>query len=256
MGIEGQRLGEWLSAEPFSLGMSSGFFGFFAHAGMLSALEEAGLSPKMCAGSSAGALVAGTYGAGLDAQAIGRELFALKRADFWDIGPGFGLLRGKRFHAKLKSILPVQTFEGCRVPLSISAYDLFGRTTRTFSSGDLVTAIRASCAVPVLFQPVFIERRPYCDGGVADRPGLAGVPEGERLFFHHLAERSPWRTKKSMSIPRRPNQATLVINGLPRSGPFKLEMGRKAYIAAREATKAALDTVMSEDATIDVASTH
>ena len=36
-------LREWLAEEPFALAMSAGFFGFFAHTGVLLALEEAGL---------------------------------------------------------------------------------------------------------------------------------------------------------------------------------------------------------------------
>jgi len=48
-------LGDWLAERPFALAMSSGFFAFFAHTGMLAALLERGLVPRMVAGSSAGA---------------------------------------------------------------------------------------------------------------------------------------------------------------------------------------------------------
>ena len=58
-------LGDWLEEAPFSLAMSSGFFGFFAHAGVLAALDESALIPKQLSGSSAGALVSVAYAAGL-----------------------------------------------------------------------------------------------------------------------------------------------------------------------------------------------
>ena len=48
-------LGEWLSAEPFSLALSAGFFGFFAHCGVLQALSARGLVPARLSGASAGA---------------------------------------------------------------------------------------------------------------------------------------------------------------------------------------------------------
>ena len=48
-------LGAHLDARPFALAMSSGFFGFFAHAGVLCALDEAGLRPIRLSGSGAGA---------------------------------------------------------------------------------------------------------------------------------------------------------------------------------------------------------
>ena len=53
--------------------------------------------------------------------------------------------------------------------------------TRVLAAGPLSPAIHASCAVPLLFQPVWVEGRPLLDGGIADRPGLDGVPAGERV---------------------------------------------------------------------------
>ena len=59
------RLSEWLAEGPFTLAMSSGFFSFFAHTGMLGSLTTAGHVPRAVAGSSAGALVGGAWAAGL-----------------------------------------------------------------------------------------------------------------------------------------------------------------------------------------------
>ena len=90
-----------------------------------------------------------------------------------------------------------------------------------------------------MFHPVWIARRPYWDGGILDRPGIAGVPPG-RLLFHHIASRSPWRSL-SPPLPRRAGLVALVLEDLPRSGPFRLEEGRRAMQLAREATERALD---------------
>ena len=59
-----RTLRDWLAGKPFTLVMSSGFFGFFAHAGVVSVLEEQGLRPARIAGSSAGALVGAPLGRG------------------------------------------------------------------------------------------------------------------------------------------------------------------------------------------------
>ncbi len=155
-------LREWLAEGPYTLVMSSGFFGFFAHAGVVSVLEEEGLPPARVCGSSAGALVGGLWAAGLPAARIREELLALRREHFWDVRPGLGLLRGALFRQRLEALAP---------------------------------AIHASCALPVLFQPVRIEGRLYLDGGVLDRPGLAGAPDGGRVLYHHLTSRSPWRRR-------------------------------------------------------------
>src|SRR5262249_53323541 len=90
-------LREWLSGGPFTLAMSSGFFGFFAHAGVMSVLEEEQLFPARISGSSAGALVGGLWAAGVSPRTICTLLVELRREHFWDVGLGFGLLRGARF---------------------------------------------------------------------------------------------------------------------------------------------------------------
>ncbi|MCA9608400.1 MAG: patatin-like phospholipase family protein [Myxococcales bacterium] len=236
-------LREWLRAEPFALGMSSGFFGFFAHSGVLAALEEEGLLPSRVAGSSAGALVTGAWAAGVPAADLGAELLSLRREDFWDPGIGAGLLRGRLFRARLESLLPVRDLRECRVPAAVSVYDLIRRRVRVLETGPIAPALHASCAVPFMFHPVVHAGGVLVDGGVRDRPGLSGLARAPRVLFHHLESRSPWRRvdSEALKIPKREGLVTLVIESLPRSGPFKLEAGRRAMAVAREATQAALE---------------
>ena len=44
-----------------------------------------------------------------------------------------------------------------------------------------------------------------------------------------------------MEVPARDNLVSLVLDGLARSGPFRLEVGRQALREASEATWRALD---------------
>ncbi|MBK8172377.1 MAG: patatin-like phospholipase family protein [Sandaracinaceae bacterium] len=222
--------------------MSSGFFGFFAHTGMLMVLEEEGLLPARVTGSSAGALIGGLWASGISASDLGEELVRLSREDFWDPTPGFGLLRGKRFREKLGSLLQKSEMKDTRVPVSISVFDVLTNKTRALSEGSMAAAIHASCAVPFLFHPVWIGGRPYLDGGITDRPGLHSVRGDERVFYHHLSSRSPWRKRgsKSLDVPQREGLTALVIDHLPRVGPFKLEIGKHALEEARRVTKRAL----------------
>jgi NTE family protein len=232
----------WLGERPFALGLSSGFFGFFAHTGVMTVLEDEGLLPMRVSGSSAGALVAGLWAAGVPAARLRDELFTLRREHFWDPSPGLGLLRGRLFRERLLALLPVQTFGACRVPLAISVYDVLSRRTRVVDVGDLAPAIQASCAVPLLFHPIWVGGRPLLDGGIADRSGLSGMPAGERVLYHHLASRSPWRRSgsASLAVPERADLTALVIERLPRVGPFQLEEGPRAFEAARAAAREAL----------------
>lgn len=235
-------LREWLAAEPFTLTLSSGFFGFFAHAGVLQALEEADLLPHKLTGSSAGALIAGCWAGGMSAKDIKELLFRLKRPDFWDPGLGLGLLKGHKFRQLLAGSLTANQFSDCRAALSLSAYSMDTKQTIVLNDGDLVSAIYASCAIPVMFQPIVIDSHRLLDGGIQDRPALEGTEQGERIFYHHIASKSPWRRKNSSAIqvPQRDNLTSLVIHDLPRSGPFKLEAGHRAYMQAYRAAKRAL----------------
>lgn len=241
-----QTLAEWLASGPFALTMSSGFFSFYAHTGFLTALEDAGLLPSRVSGSSAGALVGATWAAGVDAPRLAEELERLERRDFWDPAVGAGLLRGRLFRERMERLLGVPTFAHCRIPAAVSVFDVATRRTEVIDAGAIAPAVCASCAVPVLFHPVRIEGRSYLDGGILDRPGLAGMPQSEpRVLFHHIASRSPWRTK--IEIPSRPGMLTFSIEGLPRSGPFRLDEGRRAYRVARDATKRALERKVAGD---------
>lgn len=236
-------LKEWLQAEPFTLSMSSGFFSFYAHAGMLTALLEAGCEPAKITGSSAGALVGGCWASGHDMDTLKSELFGLAKPDFWDPGIGFGFLKGQKFREKLSGFLKVSDFESCRVPVALSAYDIFQRETHVIKTGNLVNAVYASCAFPFLFQPININGRYYLDGGIKDRPGFASLMPNERVLYHHIKSRSPWRKKNSaaLKVPSRDNMQVIAIDDIPRAGPNQMEQGPLAYEAAYQATKQLLD---------------
>src|SRR5580698_7282192 len=115
------QLADWLAQQPFALAMSSGFFSFFAHTGMLAALTARGLAPSSVSGSSAGALVGGAWASGVSVDTLATRLFALRRDDFWDPAFGVGLLAGGKFDALLREMLPITSMRACPVPLQISA---------------------------------------------------------------------------------------------------------------------------------------
>jgi predicted acylesterase/phospholipase RssA len=111
-----------------------------------------------------------------------KHVFSIRRGDIWDVGLGFGLLKGQLVQELLERMLPVHRFEDCKIPLGVAAYDVYNFKTNCISTGDIATAIRASACFPVLFQPVMIDSRPHIDGGVWDDGGLmalTSVPESK-----------------------------------------------------------------------------
>lgn len=226
---------DWLRAQPFGLTLSSGYFGFFAHAGLLAALDDAGLRPAFVSGASAGALAGGLWAAGMAPREFRDQLLTLSKRDFWDPWPGLGLLRGKKFAALLRHWLPAEDFASCRVPLAVSAFDVVGRRTRVFADGDLAQAIHASCAVPLMFQPVWLQGRPYLDGGARDWAGIDGMPQHLPVLYHHLPLRTPLLTLPGalMGLPAREQLKSVHIRGLARPSPNDLTPGETAFEQAR-----------------------
>ena len=244
-----KRLDEWLREGPFILSLSSGFFAFFAHCGMISILEDENIIPKKITGSSAGGLIGAFWASGCSSNNIKDKIFILKKEEFWDPSFGFGLLKGVLFRNLVKDFVPINNLEDCPIPVAISVFDIFSRKTHVLNNGLLSDAVYATCAVPIMFQPIKINGHYYLDGGLKDRPGLAGAELNSRVFHHHILSNSPWRKKKALDlqIPKRNNIVSLIIDKLPRVSPNQLNTGTLAYEKARIATRLALKKKVIDD---------
>ena len=75
------------------------------------------------------------------------------------------------------------------------------------------------------------------DGGIADRPGWAGLSGERRVLLHHLPSRSRPRT----DVPSRVGARIVCTEGLPRVGPFRLAAGMAAFDMAWRCTARALE---------------
>lgn len=171
--------------------MSSGFFGFFAHAGFLAGLQDLGLTPDAYAGSSSGALVAAMAAGGAQPHEMLEGFSRLVRDDFWDpIRPakmiryllkGFrgmtGYIQGRAFERILEQTLPAHTFEQCAKPCLIVALDPDGEGRVVFTQGPMIPSVVASGAVPMLFAPVEHQGRLLLDGGMIDKAPLVAAAE-------------------------------------------------------------------------------
>ncbi len=182
MGNGSQTILERLSGKRVALAMSAGFFGYYHQAGVLKALLDNGIRPTRISGNSAGALVASMYASGLEALEIRDLLLSLKRGDFWDMGRpfdsrGVGLLDGRRLERLICVSLKADTFEACRIPLTVGVYDLDVGRMKYLSSGPIAPAVYASCAVPYMFKPAKIGGSRYWDGGFAEKTPMAPFVE-------------------------------------------------------------------------------
>ena len=141
----------------------------FAHIGVIQVLEEAGIHPSLVVGTSAGSLVAALYASGKNGAQLQHVAELMEEATFadWTL-PIFsrGMLRGEALARYVSAQVNGRVIETMALPLGIVATDLNSGQGMLFQRGDTATAVRASSAVPALFQPVRISGRDYVDGGL------------------------------------------------------------------------------------------
>ena len=139
----------------------------FAHIGVIQVLEEHGIKPSLVVGTSAGSLVAALYASGLNGQQLAQLALAMDEGAITDWAfPGRGVIRGEALARWVREHTRGRPIEQMPLPLGIVATDLDSGEPVLFRRGDTGTAVRASSAVPAVFQPVRIGAREYVDGGL------------------------------------------------------------------------------------------
>ena len=159
----------------------------FAHIGVIQVLEEAGIHPALVSGTSAGSLVAAIYASGKTGAQLQRVADTMEEATIadWTL-PIFsrGMLRGEALARYVNTQVGGKLIENMPLPLGIVATDLNSGQSMLFQRGDTGTAVRASSAVPAVFQPVKISGREYVDGGlVSPVPVRAARSMGAELVI-------------------------------------------------------------------------
>jgi NTE family protein len=150
-----------------ALALGGGAARGFAHIGVIKALEAQGIVPDIVVGTSAGSVVGALYASGMrgfDLQklALGMEEDMLSD---WTL-PNRGVLKGEALQDFINQKVRNQPIQKLPKPLGVVATDLQSGEKVLFRMGDTGSAVRASSAVPGVFQPVAISGRDYVDGGL------------------------------------------------------------------------------------------
>lgn len=151
------------------LALGSGAARGFAHVGVIQVLEEAGIQPDLVVGTSAGSLVAALYASGKNSAQLRRVAETMEEAEITDwMMPilNRGALRGEALARYVNTQVGGRLIEQMKIPLGIVATDLHNGEPMLFQRGNTGSAVRASSAVPAVFQPVKIGTREYVDGGL------------------------------------------------------------------------------------------
>lgn len=153
------------------LALGSGAGRGWAHIGILKALGEAGIEPDIVCGTSVGALVGGVYLSGhlpvLETWARGLTKMRILRLLDFRMGGG-GFVSGDRLSGLLRRNLGDTMIEDLPKPFAAVATNLTTGHEIWFRKGPAVQAIRASYALPGVFNPVKVDGQWLVDGALVN----------------------------------------------------------------------------------------
>ena len=170
-----------------------------AHIGVLQVLQEANISIKHIAGTSAGAIVGAVFAETGDAFEVHKRFIAMLESEpykksglgaiqdhtihevnLWEqislriksmialnlAQSQMGVFGNKYFKECLKILIHTKDFSQLKIPFSAMATDLIHGCGVEITSGDVMTAVNASSAIPGFFSPVKLGEHLLVDGGV------------------------------------------------------------------------------------------
>lgn len=154
----------------------------FAHIGVIRALEQEKIPIDMVVGTSVGSLIGAIYACDRNSFELEWTAFALEKDDLFDYGllnalTGMGLAKGEKLETFVRNKIPVANIEQLRIPFAAVATDLNRGTRVVLDKGSVGKAVRASSAIPGVFQPVEHQGKVLVDGGVIDNVPVAVARE-------------------------------------------------------------------------------
>ncbi|WP_424363786.1 patatin-like phospholipase family protein [Methylocystis parvus] len=170
-GAEGDKPTRRRGQPLIGLALGAGAARGWSHIGVLRELAEHGIQPDIVAGTSIGAVVGGCYAAGrLDAiEAFARSLTRRRVFTLMDLSfSGASLITGERLKSALEQELAGFNIEDVSIPFAAVATEVGTGHEVWLQRGVLAQAIRASYALPGIFEPVRIGDRWLFDGALVN----------------------------------------------------------------------------------------
>jgi NTE family protein len=145
----------------------------FAHVGVIRALEQEQIPIDLVVGTSVGSLIGAIYAADRNSFELEWTAFTLEKEALFDYGllnavRGMGAARGDKLEEFVRARVKQANIEELKLPFAAVATDLNWGTRVVLDHGAVARAVRASSAIPGIFQPVVIDGKLLVDGGVVD----------------------------------------------------------------------------------------
>jgi len=154
--------------------------------GVARALEESGTEVCVWSLCSGGALFGFPLAAGMSPEEVAELVASMDPSDYIDVswrdlgkavatgGRGWaGLLRGDRLEAFYRRCLGERTLGELATPAYAPIWNIENNTVdylgpRTYPDLPVARAIRLAVSLPLFIQPVLLNGRSWCDGGIVD----------------------------------------------------------------------------------------
>ncbi|WP_257311735.1 patatin-like phospholipase family protein [Geothrix fuzhouensis] len=145
----------------------------FAHIGVIRTLEQEKIPVDLVVGTSVGSLIGAIYAADRNSFDLEWTAFQLQKDDLFDFGvlstvAGMGFAKGDKLEAWVKKHIKPANIEQLKIPFAAVATDLNWGQEVVLDRGSVARAVRASSAIPGVFQPVQHMGKILVDGGVVD----------------------------------------------------------------------------------------
>ena len=212
----------------------------YAHIGVIDVLTEHGFDVAAVAGSSMGALVGGLYAAeqletftgwvrGIGQREIMRLLDPLVHEP--------GAIGAEKVMARVGELIGDARIEDLPIPFTAVSTDLLARRPFWFQRGPLLTAIRASIALPPAITPVVVQGRLLNDGGLMDPVPIGPIASAQVDTIIAVSMYGP-RQDGSHATAREP----FGVRTLPRPSALR-PFGRSAHTSEAAGTASTGDDV-------------
>lgn len=139
----------------------------FAHIGALKVLESHRIPIHMVVGVSAGSFVGSLYAYGYTPYQLQTMALTIQKDDVADyIIPDNGFIRGEKLENFINGKVKNTPIDKFRIPFYAVATNIQTGEEMVFGRGNTGRAVRASCSIPGIFNPVVLGDKHYVDGGV------------------------------------------------------------------------------------------
>jgi NTE family protein len=141
----------------------------FAHIGVLKVLESHKIPVHIIVGTSVGSFVGSLYAYGYSPYELQTIALGIQKNDIADyIIPDNGFIKGEKLENFVNVRVKFTPMEKFKIPFYAVATNIQNGEEMIFGRGNPGKAVRASCSIPGIFNPVRIGDKYYVDGGVVN----------------------------------------------------------------------------------------